>query len=67
MHRLRTVTYLDVSAVAGHHAMPAALLLKIGGWGGGEGGGSRFRIFGDTNRSPQPESVPDIYVSHIEN
>ena len=27
MHRLRTVTYLDVSAVAGHHAMPAGLLL----------------------------------------
>ena len=27
MHRLRTVTYLDVSAVAGHHAMSAALLL----------------------------------------
>ena len=26
MHRLRTVTLLDVSAVAGHHAMPAALL-----------------------------------------
>ena len=23
------VTLLDVSAVAGHHAMPAALLLKI--------------------------------------
>ena len=29
MHRLRTVTYLDVSAVAGHHAMPAALLLAL--------------------------------------
>ena len=29
MHRLRTVTSLDVSAVAGHHAMPAALLLDI--------------------------------------
>ena len=29
MHRLRTVTSLDVSAVAGHHAMPAALLLYI--------------------------------------
>ena len=29
MHRLRTVTYLDVSAVAGHHAMPAALLLLL--------------------------------------
>ena len=29
MHRLRTVTSLDVSAVAGHHAMPAALLLVI--------------------------------------
>ena len=27
MQRLRTVTSLDVSAVAGHHAMPAALLL----------------------------------------
>ena len=27
MHRLRTVYSLDVSAVAGHHAMPAALLL----------------------------------------
>ena len=27
MHRLRTVTSLDVRAVAGHHAMPAALLL----------------------------------------
>ena len=29
MQRLRTVTLLDVSAVAGHHAMPAALLLAI--------------------------------------
>ena len=28
MQRLRTVTSLDVSAVAGHHAMPAALLLN---------------------------------------
>ena len=28
MQRLRTVTLLDVSAVAGHHAMPAALLLE---------------------------------------
>ena len=28
MHRLRTVTYFDVSAVAGHHAMPAALLFS---------------------------------------
>ena len=27
MQRLKTVTLLDVSAVAGHHAMPAALLL----------------------------------------
>ena len=26
MQRLRTVTLLDVSTVAGHHAMPAALL-----------------------------------------
>ena len=26
MQRLRMVTWLDVSAVAGHHAMPAALL-----------------------------------------
>ena len=26
VQRLRTVTSLDVSAVAGHHAMPAALL-----------------------------------------
>ena len=26
MHRLRTVTSLDVSAVEGHHVMPAALL-----------------------------------------
>ena len=26
MQRLRTVTSLDVSAVAGHHAMPAALI-----------------------------------------
>ena len=31
MHRLRTVTSLDVSAVAGHHAMPAALLFYIMG------------------------------------
>ena len=39
MQRLRTVTSLDVSAVAGHHAMPAALLsdkilqsrIKLGG------------------------------------
>ena len=30
MQRLRTVTSLDVSAVAGHHAMPAALLLELG-------------------------------------
>ena len=29
MQRLRTVTSLDVSAVAGHHAMPAVLLLII--------------------------------------
>ena len=28
MQRLRTVTSLDVSTVAGHHAMPAALLLN---------------------------------------
>ena len=28
MQRLRTVTSLDVSAVAGHHAMPAALLFN---------------------------------------
>ena len=27
--RIRTVTSLDVSAVAGHHAMPAALLFYI--------------------------------------
>ena len=31
MQRLRTVTLLDVSAVAGHHAMPAALLLYVMG------------------------------------
>ena len=29
VQRLRTVTSLDVSAVAGHHAMPAALLLGL--------------------------------------
>ena len=29
MQRLRTVTSLDVSAVAGHHAMPAALLFSV--------------------------------------
>ena len=29
MQRLRTVTLLDVSAVSGHHAMPAALLLAF--------------------------------------
>ena len=29
MQRLRTVTLLDVSAVAGHHAMPAALLFAV--------------------------------------
>ena len=29
MHKLRTVTLLDVSAVAGHHAMPAALLFFL--------------------------------------
>ena len=29
MQRLRTVTSLDVKAVAGHHAMPAALLLSF--------------------------------------
>ena len=28
MQRLRTVTSLDVGAVAGHHAMPAALLFS---------------------------------------
>ena len=28
MQRLRTVTSLDVSAVAGHHVMPAALLFE---------------------------------------
>ena len=30
MQRLRTVTSLDVSSVAGHHAMLAALLLGMG-------------------------------------
>ena len=29
MQRLGTVTSLDVSAVAGHHAMPAALLFNV--------------------------------------
>ena len=29
VQRLRTVTSLDVSAVAGHHAMPAALLFNL--------------------------------------
>ena len=29
MQRSRTVTSLDVSPVAGHHAMPAALLFNI--------------------------------------
>ena len=29
MQRLRTVSLLDVSAVAGHHAMPAALLFSF--------------------------------------
>ena len=29
MQRLRTVTSLDVSAVSGHHAMPAALLFYV--------------------------------------
>ena len=55
MHRLRTVTSLDVSAVAGHHAMPAALLFYkesnstqffLGGGfcgGGGDGRGSVAR------------------------
>ena len=33
MQRLRTVTSLDVSAVAGHHAMPAALLFPYGSAG----------------------------------
>ena len=28
MQRSRTITSLDVSAVAGHHAMPAELLLR---------------------------------------
>ena len=32
MHRLRTVTSLDVSAVAGHHAMLAALLFGYLSW-----------------------------------
>ena len=31
MQRLRTVTLLDVSAVAGHLAMPAALLFQYSG------------------------------------
>ena len=39
MHRLRTVSYLDVSAVAGHHAMPAALLFFFGVRGGVRGWG----------------------------
>ena len=30
MQKLRTLASLDVSAVAGHHAMPAALLFFIG-------------------------------------
>ena len=30
MQRLRTVTSVDVSAVAGYHAMPAALLFGEG-------------------------------------
>ena len=30
MHRLRTATLHDVSTVAGHHAMPAALLFPFG-------------------------------------
>ena len=52
MQRLRTVTLLDVSAVAGHRAMPAALLFFLfhieiegkGGWiiGGGGGGGKGY-------------------------
>ena len=54
MHRLRTVTYLDVSAVAGHHAMPAALLLKIGGWGGGRGGGQGSEYLGTLIGAPNP-------------
>ena len=29
MQKLRTVTSLDVSAVAGHHAMPVALLFDL--------------------------------------
>ena len=29
MQRLRTVTLLDASAVAGHHAMPAVLLFGL--------------------------------------
>ena len=32
MQRLRTVTSLDISTVAGHHAMPAALLFLIAVW-----------------------------------
>ena len=32
MQRLRTVTSLDVSAVAGHHAMPAALIFEQKYW-----------------------------------
>ena len=42
MHRLRTVTSLDVSAVAGHHAMPAALLFKHNYGGTYDGSCSMF-------------------------
>ena len=52
------VTSLDVRAVAGHHAMPAVLLLKRPmlhlirgglreGGGGGGGEGREFAIFSD--------------------
>ena len=37
VQRLRTVTSLDVSAVAWQHAMPAALLSLFAGGGGGLG------------------------------
>ena len=39
VQRLRTVTSLDVSAVAWQHAMPAALLSLFAGGGGGWGRG----------------------------
>ena len=48
MHRLRTVTSLDVSAVAGHYAMPAALLFSVAIYSHANECSLRFIVFEST-------------------